>query len=135
MDERYDLIIDTDSYSGNFERYMAAYVTGHCDESEVGEEYAIMAKEELPQEISEWFDIYLNRPYGEYGSTHVDIEINPITKKYTSIMIHLCEKPPDDVLETIKERVNKFIREEQKTIILLGYRLRTIRTTEVVEDI
>lgn len=36
----YKFIIDTDSYAGNFERDMCAFLTGHVGECEVGREFA-----------------------------------------------------------------------------------------------
>ena len=38
MSNSYTIIIDTDEYSGNFEREMCAYCTGQVGECEVGEE-------------------------------------------------------------------------------------------------
>ena len=40
MNNYYGFIVDTDSYAGNFEREMCAYMTGHIGECSVGEEYA-----------------------------------------------------------------------------------------------
>lgn len=42
----YTFIIDTDSYAGNFEREMCAYLTGHIGDCEVGEEWAQKFMEE-----------------------------------------------------------------------------------------
>jgi len=53
--EGYVFIIDTDSYSGNFEREMCAYITGRLEEYEIGEEYEKIALDELKEEEIKWF--------------------------------------------------------------------------------
>ena len=40
QNEKYLFVIDTDSYSGNFEREMCAYCTGQIGDCEVGIEHA-----------------------------------------------------------------------------------------------
>ena len=42
MEKQIGFVIDTNEYSGNFERELCAYITGHVGECEVGEEYADM---------------------------------------------------------------------------------------------
>jgi len=51
----YMFVIDTDSYAGNFEREMCAYVTGVVGECGVGDDVALIAVEELA-EMALWFD-------------------------------------------------------------------------------
>lgn len=48
------LVIDTDQYSGNFERELCAHVTGHTGDCEVGDDLAEEAKEVLEHKI--WWD-------------------------------------------------------------------------------
>jgi len=50
MNEYY-FIIDTDKYSGNFERQMCAYITGQVGSCGVGKEIATYARKELKIEI------------------------------------------------------------------------------------
>jgi len=42
--EGFIFVIDTDTYAGNFERPMCAYMTGRVGECGVGEEFAEMFK-------------------------------------------------------------------------------------------
>jgi len=46
------LAIDTDTYAGNFEREMCAYITGRVGECDVGAEYASMFDSECPDQAS-----------------------------------------------------------------------------------
>lgn len=48
MRKSYSFIVDTDTYAGNFERDMTAYVTGMIGECGVGDNYATMFAEECP---------------------------------------------------------------------------------------
>lgn len=52
MIARYRIIVDTESYAGNFERPAVAYATGQIGDCTVGEEEAQLAREELSTE--EW---------------------------------------------------------------------------------
>ena len=58
-------VIDTDSYAGNFERDMCAYITGCIGECEVGEEFAQLYLQETGEKYSQ-FDVLLeHRPDDE----------------------------------------------------------------------
>ena len=52
----FTVIIDTDKYSGNFEREMCAYITGVLGICEIGEKESDIALEELDQETIYWFN-------------------------------------------------------------------------------
>jgi hypothetical protein len=56
MSKKYIFIIDTDSYAGNFERDMCAYVTGVVGHCGVGEEFAEMYNEDIKEEESVFLD-------------------------------------------------------------------------------
>ena len=45
--ERYGFVVDTESYAGNFERELVAYMTGEIGVCEVGKKIAAIAKKEL----------------------------------------------------------------------------------------
>lgn len=65
------LIIDTDKYSGNFDRQLCAYITGQVGGCGVGEEEAEIAKKELDQGIIEFFDQQSVERCDEDGEYHV----------------------------------------------------------------
>ena len=50
----YLLVVDTEQYSGNFERQLCAYITGIVGECGVGHEEAGVAQEDLPEKVQEW---------------------------------------------------------------------------------
>lgn len=52
MKQEYGLIIKTDKYTGNFEREMCAYMTGHTGDCEVGDEESVEFLKEYPQKLA-----------------------------------------------------------------------------------
>lgn len=75
--DRYLFVIDTDSYAGNFERQMCAYVTGQLGECEVGEENTELAKREIPEIVSRLEDMVELVPDEHGCSRPVDIFPTP----------------------------------------------------------
>lgn len=72
----YKFIIDTDQYSGNFEREMCAYLTGQIGECGVGSEYAELFEKEVSGKIS--FENVVSIPDDEgYCHRPCIIETNP----------------------------------------------------------
>ncbi|MDP3917411.1 MAG: hypothetical protein Q8Q42_03955 [Nanoarchaeota archaeon] len=55
--DHYLFVIDTDSYAGNFEREMCAYVTGQIGDCGVGEETAEAVKQEIPDTVAQLEDL------------------------------------------------------------------------------
>lgn len=55
---QYTFIIDTDSYAGNFEREMCAYITGCIGDCEVGEEWADKFRKEYGDPEYEFSNVY-----------------------------------------------------------------------------
>lgn len=75
--EIYAVIIDTDSYSGNFERSLCAYVTGRIGDCQVGTESAVIACDELNKDTS-WFSENIVDQLDDHGvSRPVRIEPTP----------------------------------------------------------
>ena len=124
MSESYQFIVDTEDYSGNFERELCAYVTGQIGECEVGEKLADLAKTELPVHVAQWFELYTERPGDEHGCHRpCSISITPgwyntgmgKHKKgkgkypaYLSVEIYFSKRPPDDILRLMVPRVKFF---------------------------
>lgn len=52
MSKKYSFIIDTNSYAGNFEREMCAYLTGQVGDCGVGDEHIESLKEQFPKEYA-----------------------------------------------------------------------------------
>jgi hypothetical protein len=73
----YAIIIDTDKYSGNFERQLCAYITGCIGECGVSEEIATAAVFQL-KEKAKWFDENVLAQNDDHGvSRPVRIEPTP----------------------------------------------------------
>lgn len=68
MRNKWIFIIDTDSYAGNFERDMCAYVTGVLGECEVGDEFAAIYNKEVNTDgLESVFVEYLEHRADEHG--------------------------------------------------------------------
>lgn len=63
----FKFIIDTDSYSGNFERQMCAYITGQIGGCGVGAELATIAQKELDKKILKKFEDEIESVADEHG--------------------------------------------------------------------
>lgn len=197
--EKEAFIIDTDSYAGNFEREMFAYITGQEYEYETGFARPLReeAVEELPPDVMKWFednivpimndkgayapmDIhptpgFFNNGVGghfrpgqeeeaiahrrahyledskkapyrddahneEYRQQCIERAEKPLEKfdAYQSVAIYMVEKPPEHILNVIKERAQVFceLKSGQKDlghtggpIELLGFRWGTFYTS------
>ncbi len=135
MTHRFVFVIDTEQYSGNFEREMCGYLTGQIDRDypdSHGSKEAKIAQGELSEEVLEYFDQYiphcLEEPddlpihtpqliyptpgwYNTGGGTHIKGD-PPAGKKgypaYQSVGIFFDERPPVHIVEILKERAQKF---------------------------
>ena len=68
MNDRWIFIIDTDSYAGNFERDMCAYVTGVVGDCEVGDDFAALYLKEVPSKDKySIFHDYIEQRADEHG--------------------------------------------------------------------
>lgn len=135
--DKVSFIIDTNLYSGNFDRQMCAFVTGQIGECSVGKEY-IEDAEDLQDEfpsmdvprIMEWMEENILQVMDEDGicrpctiettpgrtnngyGKHSDIaENNPLKyPAYESVAIYFGEEPPAEVLSFMMARAPKFVR-------------------------
>lgn len=123
----YLFIIDTNSYAGNFEREMCAYITGKTGECEVGHELAEIAEREIPEEIEQFEDVIEWVP-GEHGSQIVTIFDNPNHKhEYNSVAIYFCSIPSPKLVKLLKERAQKFAKDRR--IKIEGFRFLSLHET------
>ena len=112
------VVIDTDSYAGNFEREMCAYITGQIGDCCVGDKKAALAAEELAEvtifngeeqePILEYFEYSVEQEGDEHGCRR-PVEIwNDLGNGYSSLAIFFNEIPPDEVLAIMLERAKEF---------------------------
>jgi len=64
--DKWIFVIDTDSYAGNFERDMCAYVTGVIGECEVGDDFAELYRKET-KEVESRFQELLEQRSDDHG--------------------------------------------------------------------
>ena len=110
----YLLIADTERYAGNFERQMCAWVTGQIGECGVGEELAAVAEGDMTPELRDWCeDAVYSKPDDHGCHRPVSISPTPGHGKYNSVEIYLGQKPPDDLLNEMIERIVFFCTEHK----------------------
>ena len=135
-DDKLFFVIDTDKYSGNFERQLCAYMTGELDESDVGQEYACtyraeMGLKEEPTESDDEKDLLFDLVgfcngdegfqfraticptpgYSNNGSgEHTKLEPGEMMKwpAYQSVAIVLSEEPSPEQITLLKNRAEAF---------------------------
>jgi hypothetical protein len=121
------VIADTDSYSGNFERPLVAYVTGRYGSCRVGEEEAELAERELGEDFIEDMPeiLYFGEPCSRPAT------IWPGTSGgYTSVAWAYELMPSKELLGLFKERAAKFC--EKNGISFKG--LRVVRRKITIKD-
>lgn len=104
------LVVDTNSYAGNFERELCAYVTGQYGECNVGADYAKCFSEQIAH--IEWWDKYIVKRSESRQEAPckrpATIYFNEKLAGYYSVAIYVSKIPPEDVLIEFAERVKEF---------------------------
>jgi|15BtaG_2_1085339.scaffolds.fasta_scaffold00040_38 hypothetical protein len=153
MDE-YLLIVDTGSYSGNFEREMCAWVTGQTGECGVGSELANEAHEgpdSMSPALAEWCEENVDHKPDEHGC-HRPCAISPTpgwtnngmgkhTKvsstspmkcsAYQSVEIYFSSLPPVEIRRELIARANSF----HIKVDAVRFARRTTTMTEYLKDL
>jgi len=149
----YLFVIDTDSYSGNFERQLCAYCTGQIGECGIGNKQAEIWNEEVGIKIgTDPFIDIIQQKSDEHGVFR-PVEIYPTpgfrnngfgkhfkcddettgSPAYQSIAIFFNEKPNEEMIKIMKEQAHKFSGQKNRmgqifNIKILGFRLVKIST-------
>lgn len=124
MKNYYILLIDTNSYAGNFERDLTAHCTGHIGECRVGEEF-------VDQDIKKQFYNIFKKP-DEYSCCR-PTEIFPGKDgTYSTVGIFFQDEPTLEQLKLIKQRTKTFNDRLNTDIQFLGFRLEKIETTSSI---
>ncbi len=126
----YIFVIDTEQYSGNFEREMCAYCTGRYGQCEVGREESKIFEDEVgdPYEL---FDFIIERSDDDNGCMRpVSIWPTPNVEEgqvhYLSVAIFMEKEPTKEQSDLIKNRSIKYA--EKHNIHVTGFRLITETT-------
>lgn len=155
-EKNYGFIIDTNVYSGNFEREMCAYITGIADNR--GDEYVDQNKDPIDFEdlIGSGPDtdgelclvtIYPTPGYwndgngNEYKDGEGPMPKNRKYPSYQSVLIYLSEHPDEEIISYMKEKAYEFAKiydpcyGEKENIQILGFRLWESITEEKTVEI
>jgi len=104
------LVIDTDSYAGNFERELCGYVTGQYGECEVGKDYSELFSSQIAH--LEWWGKHIvkrTEPHQEAPCKRpVTFYYNEKVGLYNSVAIYVNKIPPDNVMIEFAERIREF---------------------------
>ncbi len=98
----FGFVVDTDTYAGNFERYMCAYMTGIVGGCGVGDKY-------VDESIEEKFKIEIAQVCDDNGC-YRPCSITG-TKKYgayNSVVIYLRENPTQEIIDYLKQKAYEF---------------------------
>jgi hypothetical protein len=123
MKKEYSIIIDTNQYTGNFERELCAFVTGQIGDCKVGEKFID------PDEDYELFDDDIIRQDLDNDGCFRPVRIcQDVNGKINSIKIFFENKPTDEQINFIKNKTLKFKCGRIPTKIpieIIGFRLCT----------
>ena len=159
MQTLYTLIIDTNGYSGNFEREMCGYITAQVGECGVGQEKAVEAKHELSQETQRWFEQYVvqrseddedsgcMRPCAIVptpGRVNDGMGVHYDTAGYTgksaypayeSVGIFLSAPPTAEIFRVAKERAEEFVKQYRENMPDKELKIVNVRLIENVRTV
>lgn len=148
--DHYLFVIDTNIYTGNFEREMCAYITGQIGECDVGEENAELAKQEIPELVAQLEDlvelvtdehgcarpvsIFPNPRYGNDGDGNHTLLTDDNREQfswpaYYSVAIFFHSIPDSGLLDIMKERARNIatrgvgLKGYEQKVEIEGFRL------------
>lgn len=131
------IAIDTNQYSGKFEREMVAFITGQFGECNVGLGIAEEARDELIN--LDWFDEHTvkeaddtgcERPASIWPTPPHLYEKDPRSVVYHSVAYFVDEVPPQEVLEEIYSRAQLYCA--SKSLKLLNLRVLAPKYEQVL---
>lgn len=137
-DSQYLFIIDTDSYAGNFERELCAYITGVLGECGVGDQEQIEFNKSVSDALAEQFCEIVehvaddhgcfrpcaisetpdrgNNGYGSHGPKSLAFPY----AAYESVEIYFNQMPTVEMIQLMKERAQEYCSQED--IKIIGFR-------------
>jgi hypothetical protein len=103
-------MIDTDSYAGNFERELCAWVTGQLGECEVGVRHAEAAIKDAPADFLKWCaDNIVGVPDDHGCFRPVTGWLGPYSDhEYNSVAIFFRCSPPVEMCKIMMERARRY---------------------------
>lgn len=153
-EQKYLFVVDTDAYSGNFERELTAYCTGCVGDCGVGDDEA-EDFQLLHSDIGEEVAVIIHQETDEHGcyrpatiwptpgwsnnglGKHTRVSSSDKIKcpAYMSVGMWFTEAPSSQMVAVIKERAAKFFREyyTRGKVTIAGFRLIKKLTTYTEE--
>lgn len=122
----YTLVVDTEQYSGNFEREMCAYLTGQVGECGVGQGFVAKYSQDIQN--LEWWKENIYQKADEYGC-YRPVEIYPTEgwlnngmgrcfkqteqdekgyPAYLSVAVFMNEEPTEEIINEFVQRAKNF---------------------------
>lgn len=123
----YIFVVDTNMYSGDFDRQMGAYITGLEGDYSQTDQIAAMVEKENPG-LSESFDGIVERVLNEYGEHPYDI-FQDRSGINNSIAIYFSAMPSPQLIDLMMQRAQSFAerrlnrKDFEPNIEIKGYRL------------
>ena len=110
---RWSFVIDTDSYAGNFERQLSAYVIGRCDDFGEGmhrvRPYINLYLTECGRLLEDLVDYRVNDPGDDaICRAPMDCAPTPGTREFNSVALFMSHKPSKKQLALLVQRAVKF---------------------------
>jgi len=131
----YIVVVDTNMYSGNFEREMTAYCTGTYGECEVGDDKAELFREEVPEELQALFEDALAHPADERGCRRpCSIWRSEGKKSYEEVAMFFDCEPTPVMLDLIKQRAVEFSKEGGYNGKMIIYSVKLIKRKRTTVD-
>ncbi len=119
-------VVETDSYAGNFERKMCAYMTGEVGDCDVGSEEAKLFETKNP-DYSVFEDIVI-RFQDEHGCRR------PTTiwgKGCLSVAIFFEQPPIGKDLDFLRQQAREFAKITNPQINIIGFELRKYQVKHI----
>jgi len=154
------LVIDTEQYSGNFEREMTGWIVGNNNHGEMYDRDMYLKTHSAYPELEDYFSEWQTEYCGsyifdeEYGRQMCGIVVTPGwsndgygqhsklpegTKRkwpaYQSVGIAIRKTLPDDMIDIVKQLAHEFANNYNITITGLRYVTETVTTNTTEEEI
>lgn len=134
----YILLIHTDSYAGNFERQMCAYMTGITGDCGVGEGEADEFREAMEEKglDPDMFDGVLCHEADDHG-WHRPASIWNATGEdgYKTVAIFFDSLPSEDETVLLRERAYEYAANKKITVHKLSLVKRKVKVTDTIIEI
>lgn len=130
------LVIDTDAYSGNFERELCGYATGIWDEDRAhGKREAANALEADEEMVSSIIEKVRRVTHSEYGDVSNTIRRTPsVTKNngYQSVAVFFTQLLDKDEMEFVRERAKEYAKSRLQQLSIAPFTIKNIYMVEAI---